>query len=81
MKFERWYRNDYYLLPEKELMTLVLFHFGSRYEQLLLDYEGAIMHHNLRLINDKDVEWNLQRVIRCELKMNSVLKELLNFAR
>lgn len=75
MTFERWYGSDYYLILEKELMTSLLFHFGDEYKELLLEYVGAIMHHNIRLISGKDVEWNLQRVIRFELHMASLIKE------
>lgn len=73
MQFERWYGSDYFLILEKDMMSSILFHYGDTHKQLLLEYQGAVMHHNIRLISGKDVEWNLQRVIRFELRMHSLI--------
>lgn len=76
MLFERFYGSDYYILPDKELMTRFLREVGD--DNLLLSYVGAIKYHNLRLLSGKDVEENLHRIIRYELKFHSLLKKMTN---
>ncbi len=72
MFFERFYGNDYYILPDRELMTRFLREVGD--DNQLLSYVGAIKYHNLRLLSGKDVEENLRRIIRYEFTMHSLVR-------
>lgn len=79
MEFVHLYMRDNILLADKKLMTAVIAQDKhpnhKQHLETLLEYSGAIVHYNMRIISYKDVEWNLRRIIRLTLKLHSYIEK------